>query len=117
MTALGHGMKCLATRDRIGIKVRLLSQRHNAIPLAFAGIIVRCRVENGAVVPDRQVILVPSEAYLQIMILSYQLQEVLLQNLAFSRCDIINPTSRNLMTRSEKTLPTCDWIGADYRTE
>ena len=71
-------------------------------------------MEHTSIVPNGEVILSPSEAYLKIMIFRNELQEVCLDDIAFTFCDSIDPSSINLVSSAKKRLPAGDGVRSNY---
>lgn len=67
-------------------------------------------MEDRAIVPDCQVILVPLEADLEVMVLCNQLKEVRLDDFALPFCHSVYPALLNLMPSSKQALPAGHWI-------
>jgi hypothetical protein len=92
----------LPPRHGIRIVERLLANRHNTIPLPFTFIIVGGSVEDGAVIPDSEIIESPFEADLKIMILRDELQEICLEDIALAFRNSVDPAMLDLMSRPEE---------------
>lgn len=71
-------------------------------------------MEDGTVVPDGQVVLVPAETDLQVVIVGDELEEVSLENVAFARRNVVDPTVLDLVTCPKQTLPASHRVGADH---
>jgi len=105
----------LAARLRGRAEVWLLAQRHNSVALSLTLIVVGGSVEDRAVVPDGKIIVVPSEANLQVVVLADQLIEVAFDELALSLGDIVDPACVNLMSSTEQALPASHRVSANDR--
>jgi len=67
-------------------------------------------MENGAIIPYRQVVLIPLDPNLQVIVWCNGFEEIVLDKLAFSVSNVINPAVFNLLSRTKDTLPTRDWV-------
>lgn len=67
--------KSLAARLGGRVKVGLLAERDDTVALALARVVEGGGVEDGAVVPDGQVVLVPLEAHLQVVVVGDELED------------------------------------------
>lgn len=72
-------------------------------------------MEDRAIIPNRNIILVPFEAHLEIVVARNKLQEIGLEDLALSLRNVIDVPGSNLPTGGKKTLPACHRVGANYR--
>lgn len=100
----------------MGIEEWLLPKTHHTVPLPLPFIVIRGRMEDGPIIPDGEVILSPAEADLQVMVVGDELEEVCLQDVGFSGCDVVNVSGLDLVTSAEEGLPTCDGVRSDDRT-
>ena len=99
----------------LGIIERFLANTHSpyAISLPLALNIVRRGMEDGAIVPDRNIIhILPLEPDLQIMIVADQSHEPLQQSFAFELGHVVDVS--DVGADREDGLPTCHWVGAHY---
>lgn len=115
MTRSGELAERLTSAHAIGIVIGLLANTHNSVTLALAIIIISRRVEYRAIIPNRNIILVPLEAHLEIMVVCNQLQEIGLQDVALALRNVIDVSCSNLPAGRKKTLPPGHGIRADYR--
>lgn len=100
----------------LGIQIRLLAQTNGPLPqpLAKPLIIIRRRMIDAAIIPDRQIILIlPAQAHLQIVILHDQLHEPLEEVLALRLAHLID--ALGVVADGEDALPARDGIGANDR--
>lgn len=72
-------------------------------------------MEYRAIIPNRNIILVPLEAHLEIMVVRNKLQKIGLEDFALSLSNVIDVPCSNLPTGGKKTLPAGYRIRADNR--
>src|SRR5271156_4566488 len=68
---------------------------------------------SGTVIPNRNIMLIPLESNLDIVIMRQQIQKVVQQQITLMFCNIIDVTY--MMSHCKHTLPSSHWIGAHNR--
>jgi len=107
--------KGLTSAEGAWVIVWLLADTDDAVSLALALIVIGGSVEDRAVIPDGNVVLVPLEAHLEIVVAGNQLEEVGLQDVTLAVGDIVDVASSDLSTGGEQALPAGYGICADDR--
>lgn len=72
-------------------------------------------MEHRTIVPNRNIILIPLEAHLQIMVIGDELQEISLQDIALAIRDIIDVARGDLSAGRKDALPARYRIGTNDR--
>lgn len=70
-------------------------------------------MEDGAIIPDGEVVLAPAEAHLQIVVLGDELGEIVLEDLALSLRDPVDLSVADLLAGCEEGFPSCYGVGSD----
>jgi hypothetical protein len=107
--------KIFTTRPAVRVKIRLLAQTHSSLtsPRALTLVVERRSVVHASVVPDGQIILVlPSLADMQIVVLNNQLDEPFQCMLAFLLGQAVDLL--HVMANSKDRFPACDGIRSDH---
>ena len=98
------------------VVVRHLAQADRAVPLAVrVPVVERRRVERRAVVPDRDVVLAPPVAHLQVVVLRDVPEEVL-QDVRGLVGRELEDARRERAVHEERFVAR-DWVGADHRAK
>lgn len=121
LTIVGHSVsrsllsESVSATPRLRVKIRSLSQRSNSITCSASGIVVGSAVPIASIIPDSEIVLVPFEPHLSIMVVHNKIKEVFQQHVTLIPRHTIDSSGEALV--DENALPACDRVRADDRMD
>lgn len=97
----------LSTTDTIGVVIWLLTKANSPLASPLAIVIISSRMIDTAIVPNSYIVrILPPKAYLEIMVLSQQLQKPLPKLSALILSNFVD--TLGMVTNSEDAFPASD---------
>lgn len=114
LSFLGRSSKVLFSADRLWVKVRPLADtdRPGSGPGNLVDVVGR-GMEGGAVVPDCQRVLFPSEPDLELVVRGDMVPEELQHLVRLGLGELVDPLGEALVDK--QTFPPCDGVRSDHR--